>query len=178
MKQVSHKAVFSKWISLLIIVLITPGVHADFSFRSVESFQPSTSYKTIQAFEQQITDYEQACLGNYAGSSGGVHCLVAQELWDKELNLYYQKLLTQLDDRKDKQAKAKLIKSQRTWLTMVNQSKDFHNELLNQKYNGYDGSMYLYMQAYETYNTTLAMTKARALLLKKWSEFNWYVDGD
>lgn len=149
---------------------------AGFELLNVEHFKPLSSFNTVADFEKTITRYQETCLSSYAASLAGRACFIAEQLWDRELNTYYKKLMTQLSKRRDESAKHALITSQRTWLKSRDESHAFHNQLLQQKYHGYDGTMYRFMEARDYHRTALAMTKARALLLKHWTEFDWYVD--
>lgn len=148
------------------LILWATAAHAiEFPYKDVEDFEVLSDSQSLENFELGIANYIQACLDNTGGGTGALPCLIADRLWDRELNIYYNKLLGSLSSR-DKQL---LVESQRNWISQRDSSKKFQKSVLSKRYDQ-SGSMFMAMSANDNHDASTAITKARALWLKFWFE--------
>lgn len=136
---------------------------ADFSYKKAGDFAPLESYSSVDEFEKYYEDYSQRCLNTIGGGS---ICLMAYEIWDKELNHYYNKLkrILGVDDANY------LKESQLAWIEERDKSIDFNSRLLDRKYNQ-PGTMYQLMRAGDADRMITPLVKQRVLLLREWLEY-------
>lgn len=151
-----------------VVSLMTTSVAfaADYPYKKVDDFKTLESFKSIDEFESGYKKYTQHCLDNTGGGSGGVPCLIGYEIWDRELNIYYSKLMKILGE----QEKNLLKESQLAWIKERDKTIDFNSLLLDKKYTT-TGTMYVLMRAGDADAVITLIVKQRALLLKKWLEF-------
>jgi uncharacterized protein YecT (DUF1311 family) len=138
-----------------------------FEYKDVGDFPLLHECSTVEEFEKNYGDYTQSCLDNSYGGSRGIPCFISYEMWDRELNYYYQRLASVLD----KEGRTALKESQKAWLKERDLSIEFNTLLLNNKYSARPGTMFLLMRAGDAEDLSDAMVKQRALQLKKWLEF-------
>jgi uncharacterized protein YecT (DUF1311 family) len=140
-------------------------VHAapiDFAYKTVKDFKTLETFKSVEAFEASFADYVQECLDNTGGGSGGVRCVALEyELWDRELNIYYERLLKKLKPKE----KALLKESQRQWIAVRDGTIAVNSALLDRRYDT-SGTMYQLMRAGDAARIIVPMVKQRALMLK------------
>lgn len=146
----------------------------DYQYKKMDDFKTLESYSSIDEFESSYKKYTQHCLDNTFGGSGGIPCLIGYDMWDRELNIYYDKLMKILGPKE----KNLLKESQLAWIKERDKSIDFNSRLLDNEYNKKDGTMYLLMRAEDADEMITPIVKQRALVLKEWFEFvkhsnNW-----
>jgi uncharacterized protein YecT (DUF1311 family) len=153
----------------LVICLITPSITfaIDYKYKKIDDFKTLESFKSVDEFESSYNKYVQECADNTGGGTGGIPCLTGYELWDRELNIYYSRLMKVLGEKE----KELLKESQREWIKEREKSIDFNSSLLDKKYKDETGTMYSLMRAGEADSMMTPIAKQRALLLKKWLEF-------
>jgi uncharacterized protein YecT (DUF1311 family) len=138
----------------------------DYDYKEVKDFDVLSSFKSIEEFEANYEKYVQHCLDNTYGGTGGIPCFIGYEMWDRELNIYYKKLYSQLDNN----GKQLLKKSQKAWLKERDLSIRFNSLLLDKKYTE-QGTMFLLMRSGDADSMITPIIKQRALILKKWFEY-------
>ena len=138
---------------------------AMFAYKTVDEFKPLGAFSSVEAFEAHYEEYIQICLDNTGGGSAAIPCFIGSELWDRELNIYYSRLMSRLDS----EAKTQLRESQRAWLKMRDTTIDFNSGLMDRTYT-LEGTMYQAMRAGDVDDTFTPIVKTRALTLKRWSE--------
>lgn len=150
--------------TLLVTTLFAFSLYAvDYDYKDVKDFQTLSHFKTVDAFEKNYQKYVQNCLDNTYGGTGGIPCYIGYGMWDRELNIYYDKLMKVLPAK----LKTGLKKSQIEWLKSRDMSQDFIRDLINEKYKPYlDGTMYQLMSSGDYSNIATTAVKARALQLK------------
>lgn len=139
----------------------------DYQYQEVKDFDVFASFKSVEKFEANYEKYVQDCLDNTGGGTGGIPCFIGYDMWDRELNIYYKKLYSQLD----KKGKKLLKNSQKAWLTERDLSQKFISMLLDKKYTE-SGTMYLLMRAGDADSMITPIVKHRALTLRKWIELS------
>lgn len=152
---------------LLLCQVYTLSYAIDYQYKDVKDFDVLSSFKSIEEFEANYGKYVQDCLDNTYGGTGGIPCFIGYEMWDRELNIYYKKLHSQLD----KNGKQLLKKSQKAWLKERDLNIEFNSLLLDKKYTE-PGTMYLLMRAGDADSMITPIVKQRALMLKKWFELS------
>ncbi|MCX5884134.1 MAG: DUF1311 domain-containing protein [Deltaproteobacteria bacterium] len=138
----------------------------EYQYKKIDDFKTLESFKFINEFESSYKKYTQYCLDNTGGGSGGVPCFIGYEMWDRELNIYYNKLMKILGAKE----KNLLKESQLAWIKERDKSIGFNSRLLDNKYTE-PGTMYLLMRAGDADEMMTPVVKQRALVLKKWFEF-------
>ena len=98
--------------------------------------------------------------------SGAVPCFIGYEMWDRELNIYYNKLMKILGVKEQNLLK----ESQLAWIKERDKSIIFNSQLLDNKYTE-PGTMYVAMRAGDVDRMMTPVVKQRALILKNWYEF-------
>lgn len=144
----------------------TGGQSQDSVYRKIEDFPYLSDFESVRSFENYIDDYEQECIDKTYGNTKAIPCFVAYELWDRELNKYYQILMSKLP-KKQQEA---LRSSQRLWLRNRDRSIEFNSALLDRKYDQADGAMYSAMRANDSASVIPPIIKQRALLVRKWAQ--------
>lgn len=148
------------------LLLFVPSTFAiGFLYREANDFKTLENFETVEAFEASYASYIQDCLDNTGGGTGGIPCLIADQLWDRELNIYYKKLLSKLDGK----GKELLKRSQQEWIQSRNLALKFSSQLLDTVYKE-PGTMFLLMRAGDNHEALASMVKQRALWLKGWFE--------
>jgi uncharacterized protein YecT (DUF1311 family) len=138
-----------------------------FEQKSVEQLKKLSDFKTVEEFEQYHKAYTQECLDNGFGGTGSIPCFIAEELWDRELNIYYKKAFNKFKPY----SQEKLKNSQKKWLENRDLTKELSSMLINDKHSE-EGSMYALFKAEERDRLNYPMIKERALILKSWSELS------
>ncbi|NVK02839.1 MAG: DUF1311 domain-containing protein [Oceanospirillaceae bacterium] len=138
---------------------------SDFRYKTIGDFLTLEAHESTENFEFSIRQYEQNCLDNSDGGSNSVRCFLSHPAWDRELNIYYQRLMQKLNEGD----KLLLRNSQRDWIKMRDSSIALHSSLLKNKYPD-SGSMYVAMRANDSDQRSSSMTRERALTLKSWYE--------
>lgn len=154
-------------VSLMIVSLNHDLFAIDFKYKNINDFETLSSFKSIKSFEKNYKKYTQVCLDNTGGGSGGVPCFIDYKMWDRELNIYYKKLYSMLNENE----KILLKKSQLLWIKERDASIDFISKLLDIKYKNKTGTMYLLTHAWEANTMISPIIKQRTLLLRKWFHY-------
>jgi len=143
---------------LAVVVLLAVG----FPYKTVKDFPTLEHYKDADAFDAAYDDYEEDCLDNTGGGTGGITCeTLGYDLWDRELNIYYGRLLEVLND-----PQKKLLKdSQREWIVVRDTAIKLNETLLDRRYDT-SGTMYQLMRSSDAARILTPMVKQRALMLK------------
>lgn len=134
-----------------------------FEHKDIGSFKTLSNFNTVEEFEEYIRIYEQECLDNGYGGTGSIPCFVSYELWDKELNIYYEKLMSKLNPNE----KELLKNSQRKWIESRDLTIKFNSKMLDKVYTE-EGTMYLLVRAGDADENMSKVIKERALYLKNW----------
>lgn len=154
--------------AILCVMILSLNLFA-FEHKDINSFKALNDFNTIEEFEKYYNSYIQECLDNGYGGTGSIPCFVSYELWDKELNFYYKKLLTKLNPNE----KELLKKSQRKWVESRDLSIQFNSSLLDKTYLE-EGTMYLLMRAGDADSLISPIVKERALTLKRWYDIKGF----
>jgi uncharacterized protein YecT (DUF1311 family) len=138
----------------------------NYPYKKPSDFKTLESFKTVAAFEASFGKYVQDCLDKTGGGSGGLECLISDGMWDRELNIYYERLMKVLGQKE----RGLLKESQRAWIREREKTVDFNSALLDRKYAEETGSMYELMRARDADEVIVPIVRQRALLLKNWLE--------
>jgi TPR repeat protein len=136
---------------------------ASFEYKKAEDIKPLSSFKSVDAFEKNYQDYIQKCLDATYGGSAGIPCLIASDIWDRELNVVYDELMKSLS----KESQAKLKESQREWLKVRDKTTSLSQDIVRDAYKGMQGTMYELMQAQDSDMLNSEVIKDRTLLLRE-----------
>jgi uncharacterized protein YecT (DUF1311 family) len=137
----------------------------DVKTNTIADIAPLTDYASVLEFEADLQVHIQECLDKSFGGSGAISCFISREVWDRELNFYYQQLKSQLN----KKEQDLLYKSQISWIKERDKTVDFNSALLDKNYPEM-GTMYQAMRAGEADRTITPIIKSRVLYLKYWAE--------
>ena len=153
----------------LVVGLMIPSVTlaVDYKHKTIDYFKTLESFKSVDEFESYYGKYIHDCLDNTYGGTGGIPCLIGYELWDRELNIYYNRLMKVLGEKE----RELLKESQLAWIKERDYSIAFNFRLLDNKYEKETGTMYQLMRAGDSDEMMTPVVKQRALLLKNWLEF-------
>lgn len=151
----------------LIYQLIIPAYAVNFDYKNVSNFPPLRDFSSVELFEKNYREYTQICLDNTYGGTAGRPCYLANKMWDRELNFYYNKLYLKLN----KTQQFALKTSQRVWLNERDKSFIFSSSLIEMKYAHEEGTMFLLMQTADSNNLVTSIVKQRALQLKMWLKY-------
>lgn len=154
-------------LSLLMFVFFTVPVTSAFDFKKIDEFKTLEFFNSITEFESSYAEYIQDCLDNTGGGAGGIACLITYELWDRELNIYYNKLMKVLGEKEKKLLK----ESQAAWITERDKSIIFNSCLLDIKYKDEIGTMSALLRAEDANSMIVPLVKHRVFILKKWFDF-------
>ena len=143
------------------------GTAERYKYKEINEFKSLESFNSIEEFESYFQEYIQDCLNNTSGGTAGIPCLIKSQIWDRELNTYYKKLMNILQEKEKKL----LQESQRAWIQERDQSATFNSRLLDIKYEGKMGTMYALMRAGDADGLIAPIVKQRTLLLRTWFEF-------
>ena len=121
-------------------------------------------YKSSDHLKDAYTSYLESC-----SNLKKEKCKKEYELWDRELNHYYGKIMDEL-----KAPQSSLVrKSQRTWINYRDQTYAAGKALISIKYPA-DGTIYGQMAAADFSNLKSNVVKHRAILLYRWSkDLDW-----
>jgi uncharacterized protein YecT (DUF1311 family) len=158
-----------KVICLAVFLMTTSVTFAiDYKYKTIDDFKTLESFKSVDEFESNYNKYIQDCLDNTGGGTGGKPCLIINyEMWDRELNIYYNRLMKVLGEKE----KDLLKESQLAWIKERDKSIAFNSSLLDDKYENETGTMYSLLRSDDADSMMTPIVKQRALLLKKWLEF-------
>ncbi|MCT7486119.1 DUF1311 domain-containing protein [Aliarcobacter cryaerophilus] len=150
-----------------IIFILLFFVHSLLAFeqKDVNDLKRLDNFTSIDEFEKYYESYIQKCLDSGYGGTGSIPCYSRYELWDRELNLNYLKLISKLN----KMEIALLNQSQKKWLESRDLIIKFNSLILDKSYKE-EGTMFLLMRAEDADYSMSLMIKERALMLKKWYE--------
>ena len=154
-------------IKMLIFILLSLFIFSTnssaFEQKNINSFKKLDDFNSVQEFEKYYHSYTQECLDNGFGGTGSIPCFVAYKLWDKELNSYYNQLLSKLSTNE----KELLVSSQKAWLKSRDFTIEFNSKLLDKIYDQ-EGTMYLLMREEDADSTMSNVIKERVLTLRRW----------
>jgi uncharacterized protein YecT (DUF1311 family) len=149
-------------VCLVVIQLALPVAAAEYRYKTVKDFPTLEHCASVDAFEAAYAKYEQDCLDNTGGGTGGIRCeTLGYELWDRELNIYYERLLKALDE----QQKKLLKDSQHQWIEVRDNAIKLNSALLDRRYDT-SGTMYQLMRSGDAARIVTPIVKQRALMLK------------
>ena len=138
----------------------------EFQAREINEFAYLEDFESAQAFQEYIDEYVQSCIDNTAVNTKTIPCFVSYELWDRELNKYYQRL----QDLFTQDERGKLLESQRLWIKDRDRTVEVNSSLLDWRYEGLRGTMFNAMRAGDADEAIAPMVRQRALLLKHWGD--------
>jgi|SRR5690554_403310 len=138
----------------------------EFQMKEINEFAYLEDFETVEAFQEHIDEYVQSCIDSTAINTKTIPCFVSYELWDRELNRYYQ----QLRDLFTQDERALLLESQRLWIKDRDHTMELNSSLLDWRYEGVRGTMFSAMRAGDADESLAPMVRQRALLLKRWAE--------
>lgn len=164
MRKLFPHILFSFSLFSLLLLLNIPANAAQFTERPLAQFDRLNDYPSTAAFDKYIADYTQQCLDNSYGGSLAPRCFVGSQVWDRELNTYYQLLMQTLN----KSGRQALRQSQRAWLLSRDRTMDFNHYV--EAVNMQQGTIYIAMAAGDRDAAITPMIRHRALLLKRWLE--------
>ncbi|MEC7815054.1 MAG: lysozyme inhibitor LprI family protein [Pseudomonadota bacterium] len=129
-------------------------------------FQYLEDFESDGAFQEYIDEYVQCCIDSTLITAKTIPCFVSYEVWDRELNKYYQ----QLQDQFTQDERALLLESQRLWISDRDRTVELNSSLLDWKYEGVSGAMFDAMRAGDADEAIAPMVRQRALLLRHWAD--------
>ena len=155
---------------ILVLVLLLPYINTNMSFaenttewqfRDMKNLKKLDDFKTINDFEKYLGNYIQTCLDTGSGGTAAALCHARTQIWDRELDLIYNKLY----NSSDKNGKSKLLVSQTTWLKDKESSLEFSYYLIDRKYPKQD-TMYYLLRAGDADDIMSSIVKNRVLFLR------------
>lgn len=135
----------------------------DFVHKSPNDFPLLHEFSSVSEFEQQVEDYESACLKEFAGSTSGLQCFVAFSLWQREVDFYLSALNSQLTAEPQDQLKI----NQGVWRQYLQNTRELNFKMLTKKYPK-PGTLYVYLRSKDAHEALTPIVRARALLLRQW----------
>ena len=153
-----------KSLASLLFLAATQAVftYPGYTYKTVKDFKTLEHFKTVEAFEASFAGYVQDCLDNTGGGTGGIPCeTISYELWDRELNIYYSRLMKALKPSDQ----ALLKENQKQWLAFRDNAIALNRSLLNRRYDT-PGTMYRLEAAGHASMIVVPMVKQRALMLR------------
>lgn len=157
------KPIISTLLSLVFLFSLN-AFSSEFKYRPLKDFKTLSEYKSVGDFEKVYKDYIQTCLDKTYGGSAGINCLIDLEIWDRELNIYYKKLVKILT----KSEREQLKQSQKIWLQSRDASLGLAHTLVGRIYDGKEGTMWSLISAGDVTELHAPMIKERALLLRSY----------
>ncbi|MFP4332187.1 MAG: lysozyme inhibitor LprI family protein [Campylobacterales bacterium] len=150
---------------LIIFLMLIFGFSfgAEFEYKSAKDIKPLSEFKSIEEFEKNYKGYIQNCLDATYGGSAGIPCLIASEVWDRELNIVYDKLMKTLPSKLQNELK----ESQKEWIDVRDKTTRLAQSVVNSAYKGMQGTMYDLMQAQDSDTLNSEVIKNRTLLLRE-----------
>jgi uncharacterized protein YecT (DUF1311 family) len=158
-----HRLLLAALASLLIATAPAALGQGDgFAYKTVKDFKTLETFRTVDAFETSFAGYVRDCLDNTGGGTGGIRCEeITYDLWDRELNIYYARLLKVLKPKEQ----ALLKENQKQWLTYRDNAIAIDSALLDRRYDT-QGTMYQLMRSGDASRIITPMVKQRALMLR------------
>ena len=152
---------------MLALFMMPSGLQAvDYPYKKAGDFEPLEFYKSVEAFEAKYKTYIQHCLDNSYGGANAGGCYIGYDLWDRELNTYYNILMKALGEKE-----RNLLKdSQRAWIKVLEKTIAFNSALLDKAYPA-TCTMNLATRSAYVDDFVTPVVKQRALLLKAWCEY-------
>ncbi len=133
-----------------------------FAYKTAKDFKTLEHFDTVEAFEASFAGYVQKCFDSTGGGTGGIACYdVPYQMWDRELNIYYGRLMKELKPKQQ----ALLKENQKQWLAFRDNAMAINSALLNRHYDT-PGTMYLLMRAGDTSRMIVPVVRQRALMLR------------
>ena len=160
------------FLAVISLMPSSTAIAVEYPYKKVNEFKLLDSFKSIEAFEWIYEKYTKDCLDHTYGGSGGIPCLIGYDMWDRELNISYVKLM-KIIEPKDRDL---LKQSQLAWVKERDKSLEFNSLLLDKMYTD-SGTMYVLMRAGDAGDMATPVVKQRALLLKKWLKFATEIKG-
>jgi uncharacterized protein YecT (DUF1311 family) len=128
---------------------------------NAQAYAGATGYKYKQP--EDFHGLSSYCLNNTGGGTGGIPCFIGAQLWDRELNDIYRKLIPLLT----KDEVTALKESQRAWIKERDLSIALHSMILDREYSD-EGTMYRLIRAGQVEDMIQPIIKQRALVLMRW----------
>lgn len=142
----------------LVLLMAPPSRAAD-----LKDFPTLDKLGSVEKFEAAYAKHAQTCVDEGGGGAGAAPCFSGHELWDREMNLAYKKLLTKLNKRQQELLRA----SQRAWIASRDSAFELNGSLLDRIYDE-PGTMWIGPRADDADASAVMLVKARALLLRHW----------
>lgn len=140
-------------------ILLTVFAQVDYKYKTIEDFPTLEDFGNIDKFEAYYKKYVQDCLDNTMGGSGGIPCYLGDDLWDRELNIYYQRLREMLSP----EDQIVLRDAQRAWITERDLTLRLTSAITNDIYPS-DGTMWQLLSAGDSNRIAEQMAKDRTLI--------------
>ncbi|WP_417536592.1 lysozyme inhibitor LprI family protein [Methylophaga sp.] len=135
--------------------------------REVSQFASLQDFDGAEEFQRYVDNYVQDCIDHTGGTTKTRWCfIVSGQLWDRELNKYYQQLQVLLTEAE----RASLLESQRSWIKDRDRTIELNSSLLDWVYEDMNGTMFSAMRSGDAHAAITPMVKQRALLLKRWAD--------
>ena len=154
----------SRAIAMFLLLAATQALFAQvrYAYKTVKNFKTLESFASVEAFEASFAGYVQDCLDNTFGGTAGIPCeKLSYQLWDRELNIYYGRLMKALTPKEQ----ALLKENQKQWLVYRDNAIALNRSLLNRRYD-IEGTMYRLEAAGHGSTIIVPMVKQRALMLR------------
>lgn len=129
---------------------------------SIDDFKYLDEFKTVREFDEYIEGNVESCIDETYGGTAAIPCFIGYELWDRELNKYYNLLVTELP----KDSVKLLRESQRLWLRDRDKTIELNSALLDLRYKEVQGTIYSAMRANDADRAIVPVVRQRALFLK------------
>lgn len=129
---------------------------------SIDDFKYLDEFKTVRKFDEYIEGNVDSCIDETHGGTAAIPCFIGYELWDRELNKYYNLLVTELP----KDSVKLLRESQRLWLRDRDKTIELNSALLDLRYKEVQGTIYSAMRANDADRAIVPVVRHRALFLK------------
>lgn len=141
-----------------------------FESKEIDDFPHLEDFGGLAEFQDYIDDYARSCIDNTDVNTRTIPCFVSYELWDRELNKYYQ----QLRELLTKEERASLLESQRLWIKSRDRTVELNSSLLDWRYEGMRGTMFNAMRSGDADEAIAPMVRQRAMFLKRWVDLKKY----
>lgn len=144
----------------LMLLILSPLTLAELG-----SSKHLADFESLQAFDDHLNQTQQTCIDNAMGGTRTLACFGAYEqAWDYELNHYYKRLRSVLND----EDKAMLKQAQLAWIKHRDATSTFNSLAVNKQYEGQSGTMFTAMRAGDKSSVDAPIIRERALLLRRW----------
>lgn len=148
-----------------LLLAAAPAAYAQgdgFAYKTVKDFKTLETFRSVDGFEASFGGYVRDCLDNTGGGTGGIPCEeITYDLWDRELNIYYGRLLKALTPKQQ----TLLKDNQKQWLTFRDNAIALNSSLLDRRYDT-EGTMYQLMRSGDASRIITPIVKQRALMLR------------